>query len=148
MCVLSLYARIVVVVGWCPTCIPTIPRACNLFYCSGGGKYNLAKLFHHELVGDVPKEDLKDFISHLSVGETTRRSPGLVRWHERINDEARFNESFRLCEFCTGLRVFFLYLRTRLKSERGGRLASQPDDEGATIMSSLLVYATLQMAVL
>jgi hypothetical protein len=56
----------------------------------------------------VPKEDLKDFIAHLSAGET-RNSPGLVRWHERINDDARFDEAFRLCEFCTGMPMRALF---------------------------------------
>lgn len=89
----------------------TVTSICFLCYV-GGGTYNLAKLFHHELVGDVPKEDLKEFLAHLSAGET-RNSPGLVRWHERIIDEARFNETFGLCELCTGMwsRAHFTHLR-------------------------------------
>lgn len=66
-------------------------------FCAGGGEYNLAKLFHHERVGDVPKKHLKDFIAHLSAG-TTQSFPGLSRWRERNSDKARFEESFRLCE--------------------------------------------------
>ena len=76
--------------------------------CSGGGKYNLAKLFHHELIGDVPKKHIKNFVTHLLAGKTSN-TPGLARWHERIKDEARFDEAFRLCEYCTGILRFTLY---------------------------------------
>ena len=65
--------------------------------CTGGGGFDLGKLFYKEVVGDLQKKELKSFVACLLEGKNAKKHPGLKRCCDRFADPRRFGEAYAYC---------------------------------------------------
>lgn len=72
---------------------------CSCNYLTGGGGFDLTKLFHNEVIGDLQQTELGDFASRLLEGKKSEVHPGLQRCRDIMADAERFGKAYHCCAY-------------------------------------------------